>query len=418
MQQDTLIGNNYVKHSIINNLNMTLNRKFETTHPWLTFRVNMAKAMPALWLGLGECQSKCEHIAGVPLLPESAQKLYWLYLAKGALATTAIEGNTLSEEEVLRHLEGKLELPRSREYLAQEIDNIVEACNRTLAEAKAHINMRLTTERILELNRFVLDKLPVGEEVRPGQIRRHDVTVARYRGAPAEDCRYLLDKLCEWLAGPEFTPQHSGMVLATAILKSIIAHLYLAWIHPFGDGNGRTARLVEFQILISSGVPAPAAHLLSNHYNQTRAEYYRQLDRASKSGGDVLPFIMYAIQGLVDGLRAQLQEVRRLQWNSAWQNFVHDSFRQKSGSTHDRRKHLVLDLSAREGAVPLSDLTQLSPRLAVAYATKTKRTLARDINELMKMGLVAREKGAFRARKETILAFLPPRVEPPSPGHA
>lgn len=55
-----------------------------------------------------------------------------------------------------------------------------------------------------------------------------------------------------------------------AIFKAVVAHLYLAWIHPVGDGNGRTARLVEFQILLSSGVPSPAAHLLSNHYNQTR----------------------------------------------------------------------------------------------------------------------------------------------------
>jgi hypothetical protein len=74
-----------------------------------------------------------------------------------------------------------------------------------------------------------------------------------------------------------------------AILKAMVAHLYLAWTHPFGDGNGRTARLIEFHILLSAGVPSPAAHLFSNHYNQTRAEYYRQLDRASKSGGH--PFL-------------------------------------------------------------------------------------------------------------------------------
>jgi Fic family protein len=87
-----------------------------------------------------------------------------------------------------------------------------------------------------------------------------------------------------------------------AILKAVVAHLYLAWIHPFGDGNGRTARLVEFQILLSSGVPSPAAHLLSNHYNQTRSEYYRQLDRASKSGGELAPFIEYGARGFVAGL--------------------------------------------------------------------------------------------------------------------
>src|ERR1035438_5894746 len=105
-------------------------RTFEQTHPWISFHIDLRKASPQLWMLLGEAASKCEHIAGVPLRPSVAQDLHRLYLAKGALATTAIEGNTLTEKQVLQHLEGKLKLPRSKEYLAQEIDNIVGACNR------------------------------------------------------------------------------------------------------------------------------------------------------------------------------------------------------------------------------------------------------------------------------------------------
>ena len=65
---------------------------------------------------LGEVQSKCEHIAGVPLRPATAEMLHRLYLAKGIQATTAIEGNTLSEDEVVRLIQGNLELPPSKEY--------------------------------------------------------------------------------------------------------------------------------------------------------------------------------------------------------------------------------------------------------------------------------------------------------------
>ncbi len=79
-----------------------------------------------------------------------------------------------------------------------------------------------------------------------------------------------------------------------------MAHLYIAWIHPFGDGNGRTARFLEVKILLRAGIPTVAAHLLSNHYNATRSAYYRQLQRASASGGYVAPFIQYALQGFID----------------------------------------------------------------------------------------------------------------------
>ena len=99
------------------------------------------------------------------------------------------------------------------------------------------------------------------------------------------------------------------------LVQAAIAHAQFETIHPFADGNGRTARLVEFHLLLETGIPSPAAHLLSNHYNQTRSEYYRQLDSTSKSGGDILPFIQYAVQGFVDGLRSQLEYVWEQQWD-------------------------------------------------------------------------------------------------------
>ena len=78
-------------------------RTYEQSHPWINFNIVLRKADPKLWLLLGEAASKCEHIVGVPLRPTTDQLLHRLYLAKGALGTTAIEGNTLSENEVLQH---------------------------------------------------------------------------------------------------------------------------------------------------------------------------------------------------------------------------------------------------------------------------------------------------------------------------
>ena len=116
------------------------------------------------------------------------------------------------------------------------------------------------------------------------------MVVGSYRGAPWQDCEYLVgDGRCEWLESGDFEPPNREWEIPYALLKAVMAHLYIAWIHPFDDGNGRTARLMELQILLAAGVPMPATHLLSNHYNATRAEYYRQLDAASASGGDVVP---------------------------------------------------------------------------------------------------------------------------------
>lgn len=390
-------------------------KTYEKTHPWISFKINMTGAKPTLWMFLGEAASKCEHIAGVPLQPETAQRLHQLYLAKGAAATTAIEGNTLTEDEVLKRIEGKLELPPSKEYLGQEVDNIVNACNQIVKDL-AEGRDALTSQRAKDFDRQVLQGLTLEKDVVPGEIRLHSVLVGNvYRGAPAEDCEFLLDRMCEWLSGPDFQVpdnlKHAGIELVYAILKAIVAHVYLAWIHPFGDGNGRTARLIEFALLVAAGVPQPACHLLSNHYNQTRSRYYQQLDLASKSGGDILPFIEYAVQGFVDGLREQLDAVRAQQWTVAWINYVHDIFRDKESAAHRRQRHLLLDLSLEPGFVPAGKVSDMTPRLAKAYVARTSRTLLRDLKELEQAGLIERTAEGVRAKREIILAFLPWRKQ-------
>ncbi len=387
-------------------------RTFERTHPWISFTIDLRKASPDLWLALGEAASKCEHLSRVPLRPATSHQLHRLYLAKGAAATTAIEGNTLSEEEVLRAVDGKLEVPPSKGYLKQEVENIIEACNLIGTQLAAGELPPLTPKLVCDYNRRVLNRLPLKEGVVPGSLRTYSVVVGNvYRGAPAEDCDTLLERFCDWLNGPDFTPRE-GMDAVYAILKAVVAHLYLAWIHPFGDGNGRTARLLEFHILLSAGVPSPAAHLFSNHYNLTRAEYYRQLDQASKSGGDLIAFLNYAVRGLIDGLREQLDYVWAQQWDVVWRNYVHELFKNRNSATDTRRRHLALDLGARGDWVQSADVQELTPQLAKAYATRTAKTVQRDLNALQDLGLITRESRRVRARREIILSFLPLRRQP------
>ena len=388
-----------------------MGRRYEDTHPWITFNVaRVRQAGSKLWLTLGECQSKCEHIAGVPLRPDVAHNLHRVYLAKGVFATTAIEGNTLSEKEVLAVLDGKLQLPPSREYLKQEVDNIAKAFEAIWQQVGLGTLPPLEVSEFEELNRRVLENLSLDDGVVPGQIRQHEVGVSRYKGAPPEDCRYLLGRLASWLEGDNFDAR-PGNEIVSGIIRAVIAHLYFAWIHPFGDGNGRTARLIEYRILLASGVPSPAVHLLSNHYNLTRTEYYRQLDRASASGGDYIPFIEYAVQGFVDGLRSQVAEIRDFQLDVIWRNYVHEMFGDRKTEVDRRRRNLVLALSQVDEPVRMAKVPEKLPRMAAAYANKTRMVLNRDLNALKEMKLITRGAEGSRANKTIVEAFLPFRLD-------
>lgn len=391
-------------------------RRYEETHPWIKFHCDLRDARPTLWIALGEAASKVTHLSNVPLQPSTSRKLLMTYLAKGAAATTAIEGNSLSEEQVLQAVQGKLEVPRSKEYLKQEVDNVISLFNRIKNQIAINQLPPITLDLVQGYNREILANLTLEDDVRPGMFRSHSVVVGNvHRGAPAEDCEYLTQKLCEWLDSETFSAD-PGLEKVYAIIKAVIAHLYLAWIHPFGDGNGRTARMVEFHILMSAGFPTPAAHLLSNHYNETRAEYYRQLDRASKSGGEILPFIEYAVVGLVDQLREQLDQIYSQIWQGTWTNLVHDKI-QRTGTTASRRRRLALALGAQEKVEWLdpSDLPKLSQDLAAMYAGKGSKTIQRDINSLKAYDLIERVglRGKIRAKREIVFGLLPVCRRPP-----
>lgn len=383
---------------------MTSERTYLQTHPWLTFSADLRKASPMLWIMLGECQSKCECISGSAIYPAIARQISQVSLAQGAHATAAISGNTLSPEEVYSYLEGTLDLPPSRKYLLREIDNFTAGCALITMGIKGKESEKLTADEICGLNRIILADLITEDNAVPGEFRTRPAMVGSYQGAPEGDCEHLLGRLCEWLNGPGFSGGE-GRNIVNAIIRAAFAHLYIAWIHPFGDGNGRTARLLEYQILVSAGVPSPSAHLLGVHYNLTRDEYFRQLELVGISG-DVISFIQYAAQGFLDGLRGQLARIREEQSDLVWRNHVREFFVDTPSDSDMRRYHLVLDLASRHDPVPLSGIPFITPRLARAYAKKVERTLIRDLNFVIGKGLVEKTAAGYRAKREVVWGFM------------
>ncbi|MDX8526304.1 Fic family protein [Mesorhizobium sp. MSK_1335] len=386
---------------------MLTKRTYVQTHPWIKFELDTRNYTHEMWMMLGEAASKANHIGGVPLAPEAAKKLYDVFLAKGALATTAIEGNTLTEDQVVRQVQGTLKLPPSQQYLQQEVQNIIDACNTLVADLQKSGPVPITTEFCCHLNAMVLKDLKLDDDAgKAGEIRRHSVVVGSvYRGAPPEDCKFLLDETCRNIEEMPYGKENNEYL---AILAALFAHIYMALIHPFGDGNGRTARLLEFYILLSAGFPMPTGQLLSNHYNKTRTVYYRELDKISKSGGETKSFVRYALEGFIDGLKEQIGHIRKEQFAVAWVNYVHDQFQGRKTAADQRKRELVLSLGRINRSARINEIMDLTPTLAREYSGKTDKTLTRDLNALIQMGLVERKPGRrVKASTGKLRAFLP-----------
>ena len=391
-------------------------RDHQRTHPWISFQLDLRQADPKLWVLLGQIVAFGEFVSRALLPPKVASDMARIYLAKGVQATVAIEGNTLSEEEVLAQIDKELNLPPSKEYLGREVSNVVDAANEIVERIQRGYAPVVTAEFVARCNGDLLAGLSevLAEEVEPGQVRRHAVGVGGYRGAPAQDCEYLLDQLGHWLEGiPEITVlgAESDNHVATGVLRAVLAHLYIAWIHPFGDGNGRTARLVELS-LAARVLPFPSAQLLSNHYHDTRAAYYRELARSSQTNqrrGDPIRFLLYALRGLSDGLREQCRAVTRVHHEIAWRDFVYRRFDEEElSSAMLRRRRLVLDLPPVSDPLTKEQIPIHSVRLARSYASMNPKTLDRDLNWLLEDGLVVRAGGGYAANRDLMQAFVVP----------
>ncbi len=291
-------------------------RQYRRTHPWIRFGLNPRDAPARVWLLLGQVTARAELLAEA-LIPESeSRKLHRTFLVKGARATAAIEGNTLTEAEVEERRLKQRNLPPSRAYLGVEVDNVLAAYNRIAEEVLAGGAARLDRGRIEDWNRRILDGLEghIAEEAVPGVVRSHPVVTGRYRGAPAEDCVRLLERLVHWLE-----------------------------------------RDIE--------VPATARR------------------------GDPWGFVLYALEGLVDGLREQASLVEREQRRLAWPGFVRDRIGGRPGPARERRTNLALVLGGAEAPLTRAALLDHA-RLARAYARRTGKTLTRDLNWLIETEIV------------------------------
>ena len=173
--------------------------------------------------------------------------------------------------------------------------------------------------------------------------------------------------------------------MAQGILQALLAHLYIAWIHPFADGNGRTARALELHILLASGVPDIAAHLLSNYYHRTRQRYYEALDRSRQEGA--LSFPRYAMEGFGIMLREQLEGIERQQLSILWKDLVYREFAGKHSPLQERRRELALALgNVLQRTLSMKEILDYTPpRLTVEYS-ENPRKLERDLKALEQMG--------------------------------
>ena len=345
-------------------------------------------------------------IREIPIPPGVQRSIDALNILRAVRGTTGIEGTELTEDEVSQIMNTppqKPVLPPSRSREEQEARN-AEQLMYFVAEAltKQH-DLPLSEQLICKIHEITTRNINYPNNI-PGKYRSHSVSAGTYLPPQsADEVVRLMREFVDWFNNS--TPKSWD-----SIVRAIIAHFYVISIHPFGDGNGRTARAVESYLLYQANVNARGFYSLSNYYYRYRNDYFQMLDRARfEANNDLTVFLLFALRGLVEELETVHKEIlSEVKWIS-FRDFareilsLHDKLATPAG---DRMFHFLLGLGRTP--VSLKGLRQGKHNLSYLYRYVTDRTLARDINFLKENNLIIVDGDEIEANLAVMTRFTPP----------
>lgn len=236
-----------------------------------------------------------EHLRGRSVLGATNQQVFVqlknLFHIIEALSSARIEGN----HTTLAGFVEKRAAGQDEDESMREIVNLMHA----LDFIDEHIaDTPIDRDFILELHRVVVKGLVREGDTRTGAFRDKDVSIANAAHTPPShyDVADLMRELIQYINDEANSRDE--------LLKIALAHHRFVWIHPFGNGNGRTVRLLTYAMLCKKGYIEPNALRLFNPtavFAGNRQKYYDMLECADTEGdAGLLSWSEYFLGGIKD----------------------------------------------------------------------------------------------------------------------
>lgn len=242
------------------------------------------------------------------ILPLQELRLRRQALARMTHSSTAIEGNALNLQQV-----EALVAHRKVDAADRDIYEVQNYLNALRYIEKVVATQRPVTEKvILHIHKLVTDKTLPPEQ--SGNYRNGPVYVVRrqlgrppeilYTAPDAQEVRSLVAHVVAWVQESEKKEIHPVIVAG-------IVHQEMAAIHPFADGNGRTARALATLVLYQRGYDFRRLFALEDYYNEDRPSYYAAINVGKNYPQqlDFTPWLEYFVKGFEKEIMAVKDKV-------------------------------------------------------------------------------------------------------------
>ena len=198
----------------------------------------------------------------------------------------------------------------------------------------------------------------------PNQIINSATGQAIYTPPPADRLPELISNWEQYINTPD--------AAADPLLRCVVGHYQFEAIHPFGDGNGRTGRILMVLQLVQDGLLTMPVLFISGYINRHRQDYYRLLLGVS-TRGEWEAFILFMLKGFEEQARATKQTLLAVMEQL-------NSFRQQVRALPKRVPGEVAD---HVFAFPVTTPVQAARELGMTY-----KTTSRYLSELTAAGLL------------------------------
>jgi Fic family protein len=195
----------------------------------------------------------------------------------------AIEGNTLSLDQVTALMDGKSVMGKQQEI--QEVHNAILLYDQIHEFRPYSINSFLNAHKLM-----MKGLLSSAGQWRRGNVGITSGTKISHIAPPADRLPYLMKELFEFLKKDK---SHD-------LIKSAVFHYELEFIHPFEDGNGRLGRFWHSRLLVQYH-PIFEFTPVESIIKENQEQYYKALSHSDKTG-DSTPFVEYALDMVLQAL--------------------------------------------------------------------------------------------------------------------
>jgi len=231
-------------------------------------------------------------ITNAPLIPKWQVSLRREALLQSAHSSTAIEGNPLTLDEVSELAAGREIMVNRKDR--QEVLNYLETLEKIpeFSEKKP-----FNKADFLEIHKLVVkDTLDHSED--EGIFRNRQVVVRNratgqitFMPPTTEEVPRLVDEFLKWFKSLE-------AVELDPVLHAGITHYEIVRIHPFIDGNGRTARIMASLVLFIRGFDVKRFFALDDYYDNDRKAYYDALKAVDPNTRNLTAWLEYFSEGV------------------------------------------------------------------------------------------------------------------------